>query len=179
MVVLFGPGGAGKGTVAARLIERDPHLWLSRSWTTRPRRPGEAEDAYVFVDRDEFMERVSNDGFLEWAEFLGHCYGTPLLYPPPGHDLLLEIDLQGARQVVGAVADALLILLVPPSTDVQRRRLLARGDAEDEVERRIGKGLEEQAEGRRLTPHVVVNDDLESALSQVAGILDARRAGAP
>ena len=161
--------------MAQRLVERDRSLWLSKSWTTRPRRVGESPHAYVFVDQNTFHQRVESGGFLEWAEFLGHCYGTPLVDPPPGSDVLLEIDLQGARQIAGKVPDALLVLLVPPSTEVQQQRLRARGDPEDEVQRRVAKGLEEQRLGREMTDHVVVNDDLESAVSQVAGILDARR----
>jgi guanylate kinase len=161
--------------VVARLVERDPTLWLSRSWTTRARRPGEAEDAYVFVGRDEFEARVAAGGFLEWAEFLGNLYGTPLPDPPPGTDVVLEIDLQGAAQVRRAHPDAVVVLLVPPSVEAQAERLRGRGDDEEAVARRITKGEEEMRLGRRLTPYVVVNDDLESAVSQVAGILDAHR----
>jgi guanylate kinase len=161
--------------VAARLVERDPSLWLSRSWTTRPRRPGEREDAYTFVDDERFDAAVRQGAFLEWAEFLGHRYGTPLPDPPPGRDVLLEIDLQGARQVLARHGDAVLILLLPPSVEVQAERLRRRGDSEQEVARRLEKGRQEEREGRALTEHVVVNDDLERAVTEVASILERRR----
>jgi guanylate kinase len=173
--VLIGPGGTGKGTVAAALTARDPRLWLSRSWTTRPRRDGEPEDAYVFVDRDRFMARVDAGGFLEWAEFLDNLYGTPVPEPPAGHDVLLEIDLQGARQIVERHPDAVVILLLPPSLDVQRERLVARGDSAAHVERRIAKGREEVELGRKLAGHEVVNDQVERAVAEVAGIVERTR----
>jgi guanylate kinase len=157
------------------LVERDPGLWLSRSWTTRPRRPGEAADAYTFVDRGRFEEAVAAGGFLEWAEFLGHLYGTPLPDAPPGRDVVLEIDLQGARQVKDRHPDALVVLLVPPSPEIQRQRLRQRGDDAAEVDRRIAVGAEEMRLGRELTPFVVVNDEVDRAVSQVAGILDLHR----
>jgi guanylate kinase len=159
----------------ARLVERDPRLWLSRSWTTRPRRPGEAEDAYTFVDRARFTREIAAGGFLEWAEFLGHLYGTPLPDAPPGKDVVLEIDLQGARQVKERHPDALVVLLVPPSPEIQRQRLRQRGDDAAEVDRRISLGAEEVLLGRELTPFVVVNDEVDRAVSEVAGILDLHR----
>ena len=116
--------------------------------------------------------------FLEWAEFLGHRYGTPIPSPPPGRDVLLEIDLQGARQVVARHPDALVVLLVPPTEQVQAERLRGRGDSEEVVAQRLEKGRQEDRQGRALTPYVVVNDDLEQAVSEVAGILERRR-GAP
>jgi guanylate kinase len=183
LFVLFGPGGAGKGTVAARLVEQDPHLWLSRSWTTRSRRPGEPRDAYEFVDRATFEERIRAGGFFEWAEFLGNLYGTPVPRPPDGADVLLEIDLQGARQVRAARPDATLILLEPPSPAVQAERLRGRGDDEEHVRLRIETGLAEVAEGRTLADETVVNDDLDACVAAVTGIVDryrrARTSGAP
>lgn len=164
--------------MAARLVERDPSLWLSRSWTTRPARPGESSESYTFVDDERFDAAVAAGEFLEWAEFLGHRYGTPNPSPPPGKDVLLEIDLQGAGQVLSRHPDALLILLVPPSAEVQAERLRGRGDSEQEVARRIETGRQEERVGRALTPHVVVNDDLEGAVAQVASILDGHRRGA-
>ena len=173
--MLIGPGGAGKGTVVQRLVARDPTLWLSRSWTTRPPREGERPDAYVYVDTDAFMGRVAEDGFLEWADFLGHLYGTPTPNPPLGCDVLLEIEVQGARQVVAKRPGAIVVLLVPPSPEVQERRLEARGDPAAQVALRIETGHEEVRQARELAQHEVVNDDVERATTEVAGIVEAAR----
>ncbi|MGH9109254.1 MAG: guanylate kinase [Acidimicrobiales bacterium] len=173
--MLVGPGGAGKGTVAAALTARDPRLWLSQSWTTRPRRNGEPEDAYVFVSRREFLDKVSDGGFLEWAEFLGNLYGTPDPEPPPGSDVLLEIDVQGAEQVVGKRPDAVVLLLLPPSDEVQRARLTARGDSPGHVDRRIATGRHEVARARTLASREVVNDQVGRAVEELAGIVASTR----
>ena len=156
----------------------DPRLWLSRSWTTRPRRPGEPEDAYVFVDRPTFEARVEAGGFFEWAEFIGNLYGTPVTDPVPGRDVLLEIDLQGALQVRRLRPDATLILLLPPSAEVQAERLRGRGDDERHVARRLAEGAEEERQGRTLADAVVVNDTVAQATADVASILEDRRSGA-
>ena len=171
--IISGPGGAGKGTVVDRLLELDPKLWLSRSWTTRPRRVGEASDAYTFVDRDAFVSRVKAGGFVEFTEFqgTGHLYGTPTLDPPPGRDAILEIELDGARQIKARHPGAKLILIVPPSREAQAARLRARGDNEDHVARRVELGAEEERKGRAMADAVVVNDDVERAADEVAGIL--------
>jgi len=150
-------------------------LCVSRSWTTRAQRPGEPDDAYTFVDRDAFEKRIADGGFLEYAEYLGNLYGTPLEAPPPGCDLVLVIEVQGARQVLELVPDAVMILVVPPSREHQRARLEARGDPREQVDRRVAKAAEEEAEGRRLAHHVVVNDDLGRAVEEVAGILAGYR----
>ncbi len=156
----------------------DPTLWLSRSWTTRRRRPGEAEGAYVFVDRPTFMERVDSGGFFEWAEFLGHLYGTPIPDPGVGRDILLEIDLQGARQVRQLRPDATLILLLPPSADIQAARLRARGDDESAIAQRLRTGADEELWGRSIADAVVFNDDAGRAIAEVAGIVEGRRLAA-
>jgi guanylate kinase len=159
-------------------VADDPRLWLSRSWTTRARRPGEPDDAYVFVDRPTFEAHAAAGGFFEWAEFIGNLYGTPVPDPDPSRDVLLEIDLQGARQVRALRPDATLILLLPPSPDVQADRLRGRGDDEAHVARRLAEGEEEEREGRRIADAVVINDTIAQATADVASILDLRRSGA-
>jgi guanylate kinase len=159
-------------------VAEDPRLWLSRSWTTRPRRPGEPEDAYVFVDRPTFEARVAAEGFFEWAEFIGNLYGTPVTDPVPGRDVLLEIDLQGALQVRRLRPDATLILLLPPSPETQAERLRGRGDDERHVALRLAEGAEEERQGRQLADAVVVNDTVAQATADVASILVDRRSGA-
>ena len=178
--MLIGPGGAGKGTVAAALTAQDPTLWLSRSWTTRQPRPGERErNAYVFVDRPTFEEAVAQGKFFEWAEFLDYLMGTPIPDPPPGTDVLLEIDVQGAEQVLAQRPDATVILLLPPSPEVQAERLAARGDDAEHIRRRVELGRSEVARGAEIAAHTVVNDDLGQALAELTAIVERTRTAAP
>jgi guanylate kinase len=175
--ILSGPGGVGKGTLVSRLLPTVDGLELSRSWTTRPRRPGEDAGAYVFVDRDAFLERVAANGFLEWTEFPanGHLYGTPRPDDHPDRDLLLEIEVDGARQVKDLNPDAVLIFVVAPSADDQAARLRNRGDDEADVQRRLELGRRETLVGLRLADHIVVNDDVDRATGEVADIIISRR----
>ena len=160
----------------ARLLQRDPELWLSRSWTTRARRPGEPADAYVFVDRPTFEQRIAEGGFLEHAEFLGNLYGTPVPDRlPDGRDVVLEIEVQGARQIHELDPDALLIFVTPPSAEEQERRLRGRGDPDEIVRRRLAKAAEEATAAAELGAVEVVNDDLERCVEEVAAIIAAAR----
>ena len=172
---MCGPGGVGKGTVVARLVADDPQLWLSRSWTTRPQRPGERDDAYTYVTREAFEARVEADGFLEHAEFLGNLYGTPWPDTDADSDVVLEIDVQGAAQVLERSPDALFILLEPPSAEVQAQRLRGRGDPPEQAERRIAVAQGGLAEGRRLGAICIVNDDLEVTVAHCQRLITEAR----
>ncbi len=173
--VVSGPGGVGKGTIVDALVARDPQLWLSRSWTTRPQRKSESDDAYVFTDRASFESRIAAGGFLEWTDFLGNYYGTPTPEPIVGRDVVLEIEVNGAMQVKKVHPDAVLIFVLPPSRDEQQRRLRGRGDPEDRVAERLQKALDEEPVGLQLANHVVVNDDLERTVGEMMQIIDHHR----
>lgn len=175
--VIFGAGGVGKGTLVSRLMRLRDGLWLSRSWTTRERRPSEPESAYVFATRQEFVDRVSAGGFVEWTEYPGNgrLYGTPTLEPPGRSDVVLEIDPDGASQVKRRYPDAVLVFIAAPSVEVQAERLRRRGDDEASIEKRLLVGAEEERVGREMADHVVVNDDVERAAAELAGIIDLCR----
>jgi guanylate kinase len=173
--VVSGPSGTGKGTIVDALVEADPMLWLSRSWTTRSRRKNESPYAYRFVDKATFEAHIAIDGFLEYAEVFGNFYGTPMPTPPAGSDVVLEIDVQGAQQVEHKFPGAILVFIEPPSREAQQERLRSRGDDEATIARRLAKAAAEEEIGHRIADHVVVNDQLERAVAEVAGIVEAHR----
>jgi len=174
--VVSGPGGVGKSTLVTELMKRDPELWLSRSWTTREQRPGEASDAYHFVTRAQFEAHIDAGGFLEWTSFLGNYYGTPQPNPPVGKDIVLEIEVDGASQVKKQHPSAVLIFVLPPSREEQRARLNARGDDERKVDQRLRKAEEEEPIGIALADHVIVNQQLEQTIADMLGVIsEARR----
>ena len=129
----------------------------------------------MFVDRETFDDHLSGGGFLEWAEVFGHRYGTPWPEPPEGHDVLLEIDVQGAAQVRQRHPDAVVIFVEAPSRDAQEQRLRGRGDREDVIARHLAAAADEERAGRALADHVVVNADLDRAVEEVAAIVESRR----
>lgn len=173
--MISGPGGVGKGTVMRELVARDPHLWLSRSWTTRERRPNESHDAYRFVDRGEFEGRIADGGFLEWTEFLGNLYGTPVPDAPEGHDVVLEIDVQGAEQVLARWPHSLFVFMDAPSRDEQARRLRGRGDTPEQIERRLAHTSTERAKGQALGAVVVINDRLDDTVAEMQHLIQQDR----
>jgi guanylate kinase len=168
--------------VVRRLLEARPDLVFSVSYTTRPPRPGEVEGVhYRFVSDAEFDDMIRRGGFLEWAEVFGHRSGTPAdavnAARDRGRDVLLEVDVQGARRVRERVPDAVMIFLQPPSEEELARRLRSRGtEAGADLELRLAEARREMAEASRFD-HVVVNDRVEDAVAEVLGIIDGQRKG--
>ncbi|WP_276958065.1 guanylate kinase [Ferrimicrobium acidiphilum] len=171
-VVLCGPGGVGKGTIASEVVMRLPYLALSRSWTTRERRDGESADAYTFVSRERFVSAIDAGFFLEWEEFGGYLYGTPRTAPEDGRVLLLEIDAKGARTVRGLEPSALIIGLEPPSLHTLRDRMAQRGDDADHIARRIAIATDEMDIARSVADNVVVNNDLDTSVAEVVALIE-------
>jgi guanylate kinase len=184
LFVITGPSGVGKGTLVGLLLRRHPDLWLSVSATSRAPRPGEVEgEHYFFLERPEFQRRVERGGFLEWAEFAGNLYGTPRQPVESrlesGRPVLLEIELEGARQVRRSFPAAFLVLIKPPCFAELERRIRSRGtDSEADIQRRLERArLELQAEGE--FDAVVVNDDLDQALAELETLMDLRQGVGP
>jgi guanylate kinase len=175
LVVIIGPGGVGKGSVVKDLVARDSRLWLSKSWTTRTKRPSESGDEYVFVTPEAFREAIAADAFLEWAEFQGHLYGTPRPSLEATHDLLLEIEIQGAQHVRQKNPEAVIILLTAPSKSVLEERLRSRGDDEEHVQRRLTSSEYELDIGRQLADFVVVNEEVSTTVAEISSILEGLR----
>jgi len=175
VVVISGPGGVGKGTVVERLVESDDSLVLSRSWTTRAPRPGESSNAYVFVTKTDFLNALTAGEFLEWNHFLGSAYyASPVPQGLNGRTLVLEIDVNGARQVLDRVPDAVLVFIDAPSPEEQQNRLVGRGDTPEQVKRRMAAGRAERALAHELPYEYVENAVLDDAVNALASII-ARR----
>jgi guanylate kinase len=173
VLVITGPSGVGKGTLIRALLERFPELELSVSATTRPPRPGEENGRdYWFLSPEEFEERLQKGEFLEHATYAGNRYGTLRSeLDRAKNGLVLEIELQGARQVRKALPEALQVFIKPPSLDALRTRLIGRGaEDQEQIDRRLKVAERELAAESEWT-HVIVNDRLETAVDQLAGLV--------
>lgn len=180
LIVISGPSGAGKGTVVFKAIEGRTNVCFSTSVTTRKPRPGEVDGKeYFFVDIDRFKEMVENDELLEHAEYVANSYGTPRAYVEEklnsGLDVILEIEVQGARQVNEKMPEAVKIFIIPPSMAELQRRLESRGtDTARAVEARLIRAHQEYNEAD-FYDYIIVNDDAERAAAELSAILTAER----
>ncbi|KUO18597.1 guanylate kinase [Streptomyces dysideae] len=177
LTVLSGPSGVGKSTVVAHMRKEHPEVWLSVSATTRRPRPGEKHGVHYFFVTDEEMDKlIANGELLEWAEFAGNRYGTPraavLERLEAGEPVLLEIDLQGARQVRESMADAQLVFLAPPSWEELVRRLTGRGtEAPEVIERRLDAAKVELAAEPEFDL-TLVNTSVEDVARELLALVD-------
>ena len=179
--IISAPSGSGKSTLVGRLLAADPGLMFSVSYTTRAPRGQEIDgEDYHFVSREDFERRIAADEFLEWAEVFGNYYGTHLgileQARAAGADVVLDIDVQGERQLRNRIPEAVTIFVLAPSREVLERRLRARGeDSDDVIARRLRDAAEEI---RRYTnyDYVVINRDLAESVATLRAIVQAERA---
>ncbi|MDQ0454141.1 guanylate kinase [Rhizobium paknamense] len=181
MLVISSPSGAGKSTIARTLLERDKHIGLSVSVTTRPRRPSEIEGVhYHFISQREFERLRESDSLLEWAQVHGNFYGTPRepvdAAMAEGRDMLFDIDWQGAQQLQEKMpADVVSIFILPPTMRELQSRLHRRAEDTEEVIQTRLKNSRAEIEHWREYDYVIVNDDLNTAFNAVQSIVQAER----
>lgn len=181
LIVVSGPSGTGKGTVCGELLDSMPELAYSISATTRAPRAGEVDGKnYYFLTKERFEELIAEGGFLEYANVYGNYYGTPLVKIQErlaeGDDILLEIDTQGALEVMKKCPDGLFIFLLPPSLGELERRIRGRGsETEESLKKRLGNAKAEIAVGEKYK-YVVVNDTVKKAVARIKSIIVAEHA---
>ncbi len=179
LVVLSGPSGVGKGTVAKKIVEGDENFALSVSCTTRKPRKGERDGIeYFFVSKEDFFDKIKSDGFLEYSEHFENYYGTPkefVLSKLENNDVMLEIDVNGGLRVKENFKDAVLIMLLPPSVEEVRRRLIKRNtESEEKINLRM-KRMAFELEKQSLYDYAVVNDDLEKTVEKIREIIEKEK----
>lgn len=178
LYVISGPSGAGKGTLVNRILDEHPDIALSISATTRQPREGEVDGVhYHFKSVDEFEDVIARDGFIEWAQVHSNYYGTPLApieqHLAAGDTVLLEIDVQGAFQVLDKLPQAKLVFIAPPSIEELERRLRGRGTETEEVIAQRLANAKGEMEATKDYDFVIVNDDLERATKELARVLES------
>lgn len=180
IIVISGPSGVGKSSIVRSIIQRLEHVRLSISVTTRPQAAGEVDGRdYYFVTPDVFQEQLRAGRFLEHADVFGHCYGTPRDKVEEqlnaGRSIILEVDVQGGKQVKMAFSDAVMIFILPPDQDTLARRLSGRGrDSQETCERRLAEASREIAAAEPYYEYRVVNQDLEQAIQEVVRIIQGK-----
>ncbi len=178
--IVSAPSGSGKSTLVNRALKVDPRLMFSISFTTRAPRGGEKPgETYNYISREEFETRIAQDEFLEHAKVFENYYGTSRLYldraRAAGQDLVLDIDVQGARQLKERIPDAVSIFILAPSREILERRLRARSeDSEAEIERRL-RGAAEEIRNYQQYDYVLVNEELEPSVMRLKSIIEAER----
>nr|WP_304286890.1 guanylate kinase [Clostridium paraputrificum] len=180
LIVISGPSGAGKGTICKALLEKHKDIHLSVSATTREPRQGEVHGVnYYFLNKDDFLKKVEEDDFLEWAEVYGNCYGTPksnvqeLL--DSGKDVILEIDIQGALKVKENTEEGVFIFILPPSMEELKQRIINRGSETPESLMRRFKSAYQEINYISKYNYAVVNDVVDVAVSKIEGIITAEK----
>ncbi|MDO4462950.1 MAG: guanylate kinase [Bacillota bacterium] len=178
LIVVSGFSGAGKGTLMKQLVHAYDNYALSVSMTTRKPRPGEQEGReYFFVNREEFEEKITNNGLVEYAQYCDNYYGTPREYVEKqlekGKDVILEIEIQGALKIKEKFPTALLLFVMPPSAAELKKRLEGRGTESLEVIKKRLMRASEEAEGIENYDYIVINDKLEECVSQMHSLIQA------
>ena len=178
LVVISGFAGAGKGTLVKELMKRYDNYALSVSMTTRSPRPGEKEgESYFFVTKEQFEKTIEENGFIEYAQYVGNYYGTPRAYVEEqmrsGKDVILEIEIQGAHKVKALYPDAILIFVTPPSAQILKERLTGRGTETAEVIKKRMDRAAQESEGIEDYDYIAVTDDIETCVSNVRGMIEA------
>lgn len=180
LVIVSGPSGAGKSTIISRVAQRRPDIRFSVSATTRPPRPGEEDGVdYHFKTSEQFWDMIKADAFLEHAEYVGYSYGTPAAPVDEniaaGNTVILDIEVQGAEQVMEKRPNAVSIFLCPPSLEELERRLRGRGtDSEEKIRERLMAAHREYALAYKYS-YIIINDDADTAVRELDAIITAEK----